>query len=184
MPRRSARESIAASRRRVRSFRCPARRSRAAVRPRARACGRCRVELQQPELQRDDPDQREGDQPDPDASADQAVEQPMLGRAPSTAAIRPKARPAAARAGGACGTAGAWPGAASPGRRRAAARAGRERPAGGAGRRGRARAAAAEASSRRLRARRVQLAGGAQSRRGGARVARDLRWRGHDRAAC
>ncbi len=35
------------------------------------------VELQQRQLQRDDPDQREGDDRDPGAAADQAVEQPM-----------------------------------------------------------------------------------------------------------
>ncbi len=39
------------------------------------------VELEQTELQRDDADQRECDQPDPHAAANQAVEQAVLGKA-------------------------------------------------------------------------------------------------------
>jgi hypothetical protein len=37
------------------------------------------VELQEAELHRDDPDQREGDEPDPSAAVDQAVEQGVRG---------------------------------------------------------------------------------------------------------
>ena len=78
-----------------------------------------RVQLQQAELQRDDPDQRERDQRDPRAPADQAVEQAVALERRRAPASRPSATPRSARA---CAT----------------RRAGRRRRAGPETRRGRA----------------------------------------------
>ena len=63
------------------------------------------VELQEPELERHDPDQRERDDPDPDAAGEQPVEQRLHAR-PGGDAERRGQR--ARGRGGACGTLARW----------------------------------------------------------------------------